>query len=46
VKEWAGILASAPIRVTPLVALMRRVMLGAFRLSVAVYDGLYVALAT
>jgi predicted nucleic acid-binding protein len=45
-KECADILASAPIRVTPLAPLMRRAMLEALRLSVTVYNGLYVALAT
>jgi predicted nucleic acid-binding protein len=44
-EECADILASAPIRVTPLAPLMRRAMLEALQLSVTVYDGLYVALA-
>ncbi|HJS85643.1 MAG TPA: type II toxin-antitoxin system VapC family toxin [Acetobacteraceae bacterium] len=44
-NQCADILAAAPIRVTPLAPLMRRAMLEAFRLSLTVYDGLYVALA-
>jgi predicted nucleic acid-binding protein len=44
-EECADILASAPIRVTPVAPLVRRAMLEAVQLSVTVYDGLYVALA-